>query len=62
MLALTYPYGQGILRFTWLWCLSFDKGGVYYLKYLCGPAAFAVHDDVRKLPLKTADIYRKLTI
>jgi hypothetical protein len=26
-----------------------------------GPASFAVLDDVKKLPLKVADIYRKLT-
>jgi hypothetical protein len=27
-----------------------------------GPAAYVVLDDVRKLPLKVAEIYRKLTI
>ena len=27
-----------------------------------GPAAYAVLDEVRKLPLKVAEIYRKLTI
>jgi hypothetical protein len=26
-----------------------------------GPAAFTVLDDVKKLPLRIADIYRKLT-
>ena len=43
-------------------CVTLDKGGADYLKYMYGPAAFAVLDDVRKLPLKIADIYRKLTI
>lgn len=43
-------------------CVTLDKGGADYLKYMYGPAAFAVLDDVRKLPLKFADIYRKLTI
>jgi nitric oxide reductase NorD protein len=43
-------------------CVTLDKGGADYLKYMYGPAAFAMLDDVRKLPLKIADIYRKLTI
>jgi nitric oxide reductase NorD protein len=42
-------------------CVTLDKGGADYLKYMYGPAAFAVLDDVRKLPLKIAEIYRKLT-
>lgn len=42
-------------------CVTLDKSGADYLKYMYGPAAFAVLDDVRKLPLKIADIYRKLT-
>jgi nitric oxide reductase NorD protein len=42
-------------------CVTLDRSGADYLKYMYGPAAFAVLDDVRKLPLKIADIYRKLT-
>ena len=42
--------------------VTLHKGGADYLKYMYGPAAFAVLDDVRKLPLKVAEIYRKLTI
>lgn len=42
-------------------CVTIDKSGADYLKHMYGPAAFAVLDDVRKLPLKIAEIYRKLT-
>lgn len=43
-------------------CVTLHKGGADYLKYMYGPAALAVLDDVHKLPLKIADIFRKLTI
>jgi nitric oxide reductase NorD protein len=42
-------------------CVTIDKNGADYLKHMYGPAAYAVLDDVRKLPLKVAEIYRKLT-
>ena len=42
-------------------CITIDKNAVEYLPRLYGPASYAVVDDVRKLPLKVADIYRKLT-
>jgi len=43
-------------------CVTIDKNGADYLKHMYGPAAYVVLDDVRKLPLKVAEIYRKLTI
>jgi nitric oxide reductase NorD protein len=42
-------------------CVTIDRNGADYLKHMYGPAAFTVLDDVKKLPLKIADIYRKLT-
>jgi nitric oxide reductase NorD protein len=55
--ALVEARQSGVRSF----CVTLDKSGADYLKYMYGPAAFAVLDDVRKLPLKIADIYRKLT-
>ena len=43
-------------------CITIDRAGADYLKHMYGPAAFAVLDEVRKLPLKVAEIYRRLTI
>jgi nitric oxide reductase NorD protein len=43
-------------------CITIDREGADYLKRMYGPAAYAVLDEVRKLPLKVAEIYRKLTI
>ncbi|MBL8487851.1 MAG: hypothetical protein JNK22_12245 [Rhodocyclaceae bacterium] len=43
------------------YCVTIDRHGADYLKRMYGPAAYTVLDDVRKLPLKVADIYRKLT-
>jgi nitric oxide reductase NorD protein len=43
-------------------CITIDRTGADYLKHMYGPAAYAVLDEVRKLPLKVAEIYRKLTI
>jgi nitric oxide reductase NorD protein len=42
--------------------VTLDRNGPDYLKHMYGPAAYSVLDDVRKLPLKVAEIYRKLTI
>lgn len=42
-------------------CVTIDRNGADYLKRMYGPAAYTVLDDVKKLPLKIADIYRKLT-
>lgn len=43
------------------YCVTIDRHGADYLKRMYGPAAYTVLDDVRKLPLKVADIYRRLT-
>lgn len=43
-------------------CITIDRTGADYLKHMYGPAAYTVLDEVRKLPLKVAEIYRKLTI
>ena len=43
------------------YCVTIDRHGADYLKHMYGPAAYTVLDDVKKLPLRIADIYRKLT-
>jgi nitric oxide reductase NorD protein len=42
------------------YCVTIDRHGADYLKRMYGPAGYTVLADVRKLPLKIADIYRKL--
>jgi len=42
--------------------ITIDRHGADYRKHMVGPASYTVLDDVRKLPLKVADIYRKLTV
>ncbi len=42
-------------------CITIDKEGRDYLPHMYGAANYALIDEVRKLPLKVADIYRKLT-
>jgi nitric oxide reductase NorD protein len=42
-------------------CVTIDRQGADYLKHMYGAASYSVLDDVRKLPLKVADIYRRLT-
>jgi len=42
------------------YCITIDREGRDYLPRLYGPASYAVLDDVAKLPLKVADIYRRL--
>ena len=42
-------------------CVTIDRHGADYLKRMYGPTAYTVLDDVKKLPLKIADIYRRLT-
>jgi nitric oxide reductase NorD protein len=42
-------------------CITIDKEGSDYLPYMYGAANFACIGEVSKLPLKIADIYRKLT-
>ena len=55
--ALQEAREQGIRSY----CITIDRQGADYLRHMYGPASFAVLDDVKKLPLKVADIYRKLT-
>jgi nitric oxide reductase NorD protein len=42
-------------------CITIDKEGKDYLPHMYGHANFVEIDEVRKLPLKVADIYRRLT-
>jgi len=42
-------------------CITIDKEARDYLKHMYGSANYVVLDDVNKLPLKVADIYRHIT-
>lgn len=42
-------------------CITIDKEGGDYLPYMYGPANYTVIDRVDRLPLRVADIYRRLT-
>ncbi len=42
-------------------CITIDTEAVDYLPHMYGNTSYVVVDEVRKLPLKVADIYRKLT-
>jgi len=55
--ALQEAREQGIKSY----CITIDRQGADYLKHMMGPASYTVLDDVKKLPLKVADIYRRLT-
>ncbi len=56
--ALQEARQQGIRSY----CVTIDRHGADYLKHMYGPASYTVLDDVKKLPLKLADIYRRLTM
>ncbi len=56
--ALQEARRQGIRSY----CVTIDRQGADYLRHMMGPAAYTVLDDVKKLPLKVADIYRRLTV
>jgi len=43
------------------YCITIDKEAREYLPHMYGPAAYTVIDEVKKLPLKVSDIYRRLT-
>jgi nitric oxide reductase NorD protein len=43
------------------YCITIDREARAYLPHMYGPAAYTVIDDVRQLPLKVSDIYRRLT-
>jgi nitric oxide reductase NorD protein len=42
-------------------CITIDNEAQEYLPHMYGNANYAVIDEVEKLPLKVADIYRRLT-
>ncbi len=43
------------------YCITIDETAREYLPHMYGPAGFTVIDEVRELPLKVSDIYRRLT-
>jgi len=43
------------------YCITIDKEAIDYLPHMYGAVNYSVIDDVKKLPLKVSDIYRKLT-
>jgi nitric oxide reductase NorD protein len=43
------------------YCITLDDQARDYLPHLYGPAAFTVVSEVRQLPFKVSDIYRRLT-
>jgi nitric oxide reductase NorD protein len=43
------------------YCITIDEEARDYLPHLYGPAAYSVISDVKSLPLKVSDIYRRLT-
>jgi len=54
--ALQEAREQGVKSY----CITIDRHGADYLAHMYGAAGFTVLDDVKKLPLKIADIYRRL--
>jgi nitric oxide reductase NorD protein len=42
-------------------CITIDREGADYLRHMYGPVSYTVLDEVRLLPLRVADIYRRLT-
>ena len=44
------------------YCITIDEHARDYLPHMYGQAAFTVIDQVNQLPLKVADIYRRLTL
>ena len=55
--ALQEAHERGVRSY----CVTIDRHGADYLPRLYGPARYTVLDDVKKLPLRVADIYRRLT-
>ncbi len=56
-MALFEAQCEGIHPF----CITIDREARDYLQHMYGAANYVVVDDVNKLPLKVADIYRKIT-
>ena len=44
------------------YCITIDETARDYLPHMYGPAAYTVVSDVRDLPFKVSDIYRRLTV
>ncbi len=44
------------------YCITIDKEGMEYLPHMFGASSFAVVSDLRKLPAKVSDIYRRITL
>jgi len=42
-------------------CITIDEHGAEYLPHMYGPVNYAVVSEVRQLPFRVADIYRRLT-
>jgi nitric oxide reductase NorD protein len=55
--ALIEAHRTGIKSF----CITIDREARSYLPHMYGPVNWTLVDDVRRLPLKVADIYRRLT-
>lgn len=55
--ALQEAHERGVRSY----CVTIDRHGADYLPRLYGPARYTVLDDAQKLPLKVADLYRRLT-
>ena len=55
--ALIEAKTEGIFPF----CITIDEQAKDYLPHMYGPVNFVVLDEVKKLPTKVAEIYRKLT-
>ncbi|MCR4301162.1 MAG: hypothetical protein NUV51_06085, partial [Sulfuricaulis sp.] len=43
-------------------CITIDESARDYLPHMYGAVNWTLVDDVRKLPLKVSDIYRRLTL
>jgi nitric oxide reductase NorD protein len=56
-MALTEAKRAGIHPY----CITIDEAARDYLPHMYGAVNWALVDDVRKLPLKVSDIYRRLT-
>lgn len=43
------------------YCITIDKEARDYLPHMYGLAAYTVINEIRELPIKVSDIYRRLT-
>lgn len=56
--ALIEAKQQGIHSF----CITIDDEARDYLPHMYGAVNYTIINDVRKLPLKVAEVYRRLTV